>query len=300
MATTGSQFGRFKDEGGILLQTIRKALEDGAKDLAAAIAFWSFFSIFPLLIAAISLAGYSLESEQLRARIYEAVTEMLPGSASLVKDNLESIVRHRGTMSWVGILGLLWTASKAFGAITRSVNRALGAERSPRFVVSKLRYFSMSVAVAVLLVASIAGTVVVEIVLGSPFLAKLGLGEIDLPRVQGWFASVVFVFVMFALIYKVTPYIEVRWRQVLPGALVAAVLFVLGKAGFAIYLETASFEEVYGSLSSIIVLLLWLYLSAWILVLGTEYNIVRWRAKTGESEISAPADEVEAGRTAAP
>lgn len=57
-----------------------------------------------------------------------ALTELLPGSAGLVRDNLENVMRHRGTMSWVGIAGLLWSAGKGFGAVTRAVNRALGAE----------------------------------------------------------------------------------------------------------------------------------------------------------------------------
>ena len=59
------------------------------------------------------------EPESVRARIYEVVTDMFPGSASLVKDNLDAVVQYRGTMSWVGIGGLLWTATKGFGAITR-------------------------------------------------------------------------------------------------------------------------------------------------------------------------------------
>jgi len=81
------------------------------------------------------------------------------------------------------------------------------------------------------------------------------------------------------LIYKLAPYVETRWRQVFPGALLAALLFELVKAAFVFYLDrVAHFEAVYGSLSSMIVMLLWLYLSALILVLGAEYNIVRAKA----------------------
>jgi len=277
--------GRLKRELSLLVKTVKEASNDHAKDLAAAIAFWAFFSIFPLLIGILSLAGYFLQSAELQARIYEVVTDMFPGSASLVRDNLDAVVQYRGTMSWVGIGGLLWTASKGFGAITRAVNRAIGAQRTDNFLLSKIRSFFMAVAVSVLMIASIAITVALEIALDPSFLSRLGLDAVNLPRLQGWTANIVLVFLIFALIYKLAPYVEVRWRQVLPGALLAAVLFELVKTAFVVYLDRiADFEAVYGSLSSIIVLLLWLYLSAVILIYGAEYSIVRSQASEAAAE----------------
>lgn len=272
-------------ELGLLVQAVREASHDHAKDLAAAIAFWAFFSVFPLLIGILSLAGYFLQSSELQARIYEVMTDVLPGSASLVRDNLEAVVQHRGTMSWVGIGGLLWTASKGFGAITRAVNRALGAKRTHHFLLSKVRYFFMAVAVSVLMITSIAITLALEIVLEPSFLTRFGLEAVEVSRLKSWLLSFLLIFLTFALIYKLAPYVEVRWRQVLPGALLAAALFELVKTAFMLYLDrVADFEAVYGSLSSIIVLLLWLYLSALILVYGAEYNIVRWKGRPVTAE----------------
>jgi membrane protein len=213
------------------------------------------------------------------------VTDMFPGSASLIRDNLDAVVQHRGTMSWVGIGGLLWTASKGFGAITRAVNRALGAKRTHHFLLSKVRYFFMAVAVSMLAITSIGITVALDIVLESSLLARLGIEAVEVSRLKSWLLSFVLIFLTFTLIYKLAPYLEVRWRQVLPGALLAAGLFELVKTAFVVYLDrVADFEAVYGSLSSIIVLLLWLYLSALILVYGAEYNIVREKARPGAAE----------------
>jgi len=94
-----SEPGRLKRELSLLVETVKEASHDPAKDLAAAIAFWAFFSIFPLLIGILSLAGYFPQSAELQARIYEVVTDMFPGSASLVRDNLDAVVQYRGTMS---------------------------------------------------------------------------------------------------------------------------------------------------------------------------------------------------------
>ena len=277
--------GGLKLELSLLVETVREASQDHAKDLAAAIAFWAFFSVFPLLIGIFSLAGYFLQSAELQARIYEVMTDVFPGSAALVRDNLEAVVQHRGTMSWVGIGGLLWTASKGFGAITRAVNRALGAKRTHHFLLSKVRSFFMAVAVSLLMITSIAITVAFEIALEPSFLTRFGLEVVEVSRLKSWLLSFLLIFLTFALIYKLAPYVEVRWRQVLPGALLAAALFELVKTAFVLYLDrVADFEAVYGSLSSIIVLLLWLYLSALILVYGAEYNIVRSKARRVAAE----------------
>ena len=285
-----------KRELNILVQTIRAALDDNAQDLSAAIGFWAFFSIFPLLIGIFSLAGYTLESTEVQARIGEVVSNLLPGSADLVRNNLKAVVKHRGAMGWIGIAGVLLTAGKGFGAVTRAVNQALGVTRTHNFLLSTLRQFLMAVAVSILMIASMAATVAAEIFLDPAFLSRLGLPSVEAPRLEGWFLGFVMVFLVFALIYKMAPHVEVRWRQVVPGAILAAVLFELCKSGFVLYLgRIANFQAIYGSLSSIIVLLLWLYLSALILILGAEYNIVRARTRSADDSVAPESVQGEAG-----
>lgn len=275
-----------KREFSLLIQTFRETVQNQGQDLAATIAFWSFFSIFPLLIGVLSLAGYLLESAQLQSRIYEVVNDLFPGSAVLVRDNLEAVVHYRGTLTWVGIGGLLWTSAKGFGAITRAVNRALDAKPTHFYLLLEARYVFMAFAVSILMITSISITVAIEIVLHPSLLSRLGLGSVEIPRLQGWTLSLLLVFLIFALIYKLAPYVNVQWHQVLPGALLAALLFELVKSAFVLYLDrVAHFEAMYGSLSSIIALLLWLYLSALILILGAEYNIVRWKARAGMQRV---------------
>lgn len=276
---------RLKAELSSLGGTFKKARQDSANDLAAAIAFWASFSIFPLLIGILSLSSHFLESASLQSSIYEAVTASLPGSAELVKENLDAVIRYRGSMSLVAILGLFWTAGKVFGAITRAVNRALAVQPHRRPLVSKLRYFAMAIVVSILTLVSLGITVVLEVVMEAPVLSRLGLDSDFLSGFRSWATSFVLAFLVFTLIYKLTPYRSVGWEKVLPGALLATVFFELGKSGFVLYLDkVADLKAVYGSLSSIIVLLLWLYVSALILILGAEYNIVRWQASNVPSE----------------
>lgn len=271
----------------LLYRAVRKGLKDHGRDHAAAIAFWIFFSIFPLLLGLFAAAGYFLESQAAQARLIELVTETLPGSADLVKGNVEDVVRARGTLGLVGLIGLFWTASSGIGAITRAINRTLGAKRSHPAFLSKVRYFLTTVAVSVFLVLSVGVTASLEVLanLDLRALNRLGVEPGAIENLAGWLTGLLFAFLTFALVYKVTPYIETRWRQVIPGALLGAAVFELSKRGFLFYLgRVANFEAVYGSLSSIIVLLLWLYVSALVLLLGAEYNIVRWQARRALAE----------------
>jgi len=264
-----------------LVRAVKGALDHNAQDFAATIAFWTFFSIFPLLIAVLALAGYYVESSRLTPRIFQALTDLLPGSASLVRESLESILRHRSTFSGIGIVGLLWTAGSGFGAITRAVNRALGDEKDRFYLVSSMRHFIMAVAVSILMVTWLGITMAVEFILSPSTLARLGIQTVEIPRLPSWAFSFALIFSMFSLIYKLAPWGRVRWTEVLPGALFAAVLFELGKTAFVLYLNRAAhFQAIYGPLASISVLLLWLYVSAVILIIGAEYNIVRWKART--------------------
>ena len=182
----------------ILVETLKKAKRDGANDLAATIAFWAFFSIFPLLIGILTLSSHFLESSSLQVRINEAVAEMLPGSAELVKDNLQAVVEYRGTMGLVALLGLFWAASKGFAAMTRAVNQALGLHSDHKFILGKLRHVAMAAAVSVLAIVSLGITVVLEVVLEPAFLSRFGMDPVEISRVQSWATSFLLVFLIFA------------------------------------------------------------------------------------------------------
>jgi len=268
----------------LLIQTVREAMRHYTTDSAAAIAFWMFFSVFPLLLGILGVTGYLAESEELKAIIFNSLTELLPGSADLVKNNVEAVMQRRGALTWVGIIGLLWSAGKVFGSITRSVNRAIDSGKKRSFIERAIRPFMMSLAVSTVSIVTIA----IMITLETSVFGRLQIGAIVIPSLVGKAAAFVVISFVFSLIYKLAPYGKAGWRLVWPGALLAAVLFEVSKAGFGLYLtEVARYETVYGPLTSIIVLMMWLFVSAWILLLGAEYNIARWRRSTGVAQTNA-------------
>lgn len=262
---------------GNLVRTVEKAIDDGARDSAAAIAYYAFFSLFPLLLGLVAGLSFALDSGEVRAKIDEFLLNAFPGSAELITEILDSVIRLRGPAGIVAFVTLLWSASAAFGAVSRTLDRAWGTSRRRSFYVSRFRYFLMCLAVAFLALLSVLVTGFVELVVGLDLQILAGLGIADLfAQVGGRIVSFGFLSATFALLYKVIPRHEITWEEVLPGALLAALLIEAAKSVFLLYLNNiADFEAVYGSLSSAIGLLLWLYISSWALILGAEFVIVR-------------------------
>ena len=260
---------------GLLSGAVARAWVAGIRDSAAAIAFYAFFAIFPLALAVLSAASFFVDSPEAQARLYSMVEQSFPANADLVRGNIEAVIRTRGPIGLAGIVVLLWTISAAFGAVSRTVDRTLGV--GPRTVVrAKARQFLLAVIVSAVLVASVSLTSAAEV------MAALGTPTGPLvTKLAGDATSFVLLFVMFAVIYRGAPSVHVEWRDVWPGALLAALITALGKSVFVTYVHRVSaLDLVFGSLTSIAVLLLWLYVSAFALMLGVEYNVVRHEGKT--------------------
>jgi YihY family inner membrane protein len=258
---------------GLLARALLKSHQDHAKDMAASIAYFSFFSLFPLLLGVIAGASFFLDSVAIKDRLYSLLADALPGSSAIVRDNVEALTRLRGAAGAASVAGLLWSASKMFGAVSRGINHALGLKSTQPFFVFPLRYFLMAITVSVLLFFAMAIPTILEL------LSQFDLGLLAnnlLGFAGGHITSYVFVFTALCLLYRFVPYEKPSWREVVPGALFSALLLELGKTGFVFYIDrVAHLEAVYGSVSSIIVLLLWLYFSARVLLLGSELIAVR-------------------------
>ena len=260
----------------IAKEALARSAEHQARDMGASITYWVFFSIFPMVIGMIAIAGFFLDSARVQDQILQMVNDALPGSGDLVEKQLDAVVGSRGTFGILGVVGLLWSGSAGLGAISRAMNRAWGTlGRHPTWW-NRIRSFLMMFVVAGLLLSSTLLMAAFEFLHRKGFepLMKLGLDSGMAARIQGLAFSFACVFVVFLMIYKVTPNVSITLRQALPGAIVAAILFEVAKNGFIFYLERFADYSVYGSLASIIVLLLWIYVVARLTILCCELNVV--------------------------
>ena len=265
----------------LLVRTIKETSEDDVTHMAAGVAYYALFSLFPLMLGLIAILSFFLESGEIQARLTTLTAGYLPGSEKLVSDNIDAVVRLRGALSLVSVLGLLWSGSAIFGAINRAINRAWDIHTDRPLYKGKPRQMFMAAGVGVLFAISIGSAAVVR--------TASDLAQYDVPvlnflvqtvgmvLLQG--LSFVLVFAIFLIIYKFMPNTKTYWRYIWPGALLGAVLFELAKNLFILYLERSSFQNVYGTVTPVIVLLLWTYVSSLILLIGAEISSEYGRLK---------------------
>ena len=268
----------------LLTRTVQELSDDDATHLAAGVSFYALFSLFPLLLGLTALLSFFVDSGELRSDLTEFVAGFLPGSEELIDRNLDAALRLRGAIGLFSIAGLFWSSSAVFGAITRAVNRAWDIHKDRPIYISKPRQLLMAVGVGGIFALSLSALTLVRITarVPEPDLPGLGLLYDAAARVFLHGASLGLTMVIFLVLYKFLPNTKTYWKYVWVGAVIASVLFEIAKNLFLVYVEhVADFQDVYGSLAPIIALLLWAYVSSFILILGAELSSEYGRMRRG-------------------
>ncbi len=265
-------------------RTVREMSADDATHMAAGLAYYAVLSLFPLTAGLISLLGMLLDARNLEGEVFTFLQDYLPGSKELLSANINSTDNVRGFLGVVSFLGLFWSASLLFGAISRSVNRAWDIHQDRPFYIDKVRHILMALSVAPLFLMSIGSTAALQIIgsVEAPGVGRIDLLEHDMVNALTRPLPFMFSLAIFLMIFKLTPNTRTYWRYVWPGALLSAVLFEVSKSAFVFYLDNfADYEKVYGSLASVIVLLAWAYVSGLILITGAEFSSEYERMRRG-------------------
>jgi membrane protein len=258
-------------------RTFLELTEHQATVSAAAIAYYVILSLFPLLLGLVSVLGFFLPYASVRQEVSDTLKQVLPGSSELVQQTLDNVVAMRGTAGITSLLLLLWSGSGLFGAIGRAIDRAWNVRTRRHFVILKLRDFAMIVGAGVLFLFSTSLSTVAH------FFDRLArAASFWVLAVGGRAVGFVLTFALFMLIYKFMPNTRTYWRWTWPGGLVVTAFFQGGTYVFVFYLANfANYQSVYGSLGSVIVLLLWIYLSAIVVIFGAELNSELQRMSLG-------------------
>ncbi|MFP3974709.1 MAG: YihY/virulence factor BrkB family protein [Dehalococcoidia bacterium] len=273
-----------------LKDVVNEFLTDNCPHLAASISYYSLLSLFPLTLALASVLGFLSASPQTQERMIESIGGFLPIPSAFITRTIEGIVASRGAASAIGTIGLLWGGSAVFNAIRKSLNTAWGIREPRNFLVDRGLELSMMIGVGLLLLISLGlGTTLSVLqkydltVFGIEFLNRNFFWDMCITAVSTGLAFLTFLF-----LYKVIPNTEVRWRDVWGGALLAAVGFEVTKQVFVWYTTNfAHYNLIYGSIGTIIALLVWIYISALILLFCAKVTSVysRHRAIIPEEEI---------------
>ncbi len=256
-------------------------LEHNASSLGAALAFYTLFSVAPILIIAVAIAGYVFGATHAQSEVLSQLQGLIgPAGASAIQQLMASAhySDKRGLAAAVGVVTLLVGASSVFGELQNALDRIWQSSRRNRdagwWRVIRGRVLSIGMVLGVgflLLVSLIASAVLVAFGgwLGNAFPAL----EILLPVINLLIGFALTV-LLFALIYKYIPRETIAWSDVWIGAAVTALLFTIGKTMIGVYLGRSSFNSAYGAAGSMVVLLLWIYYSAQIFLFGAEFTRV--------------------------
>jgi membrane protein len=271
---------RLREIGRIVYESISAWMVHNSSSMGAALAFYTLFSVAPILIIALAVAGYFFGSHVAETEVLAQLRDLTGSAGADALRNLLASAQFsdkKGVAAAVGVITLLIGATSVFGELQHALDVVWGSpSRSQNaapwwdLVRRRLLSFGMVLGVGFLLLVSL---------IASAILAALGawLGErvpgieIILP-ILDLAVSFGMSVLLFAMIYKYVPREAIAWRDVWVGAAVTAFLFAVGKSLIGLYLGRSSFSGAYGAAGSLIVLLLWIYYSAQIFLLGAEFT----------------------------
>ncbi len=254
----------------LLRDVVRRASGAHVSEAAATMAYYAFFSLFPLLVVLVVAGSFVLEAERAFGAVVGMVGQALPGSRELIEQNVHQVIRLRGPVGLVGILTLVWSASSFFSLLSDNIERAWPDGSARSAIRRRLLALAMVVGMAVLMALSLLANAVLQRLPAADFVGRLAaLGRplgASFSRVLPWGLS----FMMFLSLYRWLPNRRVPWRAALWGAGSVTLLWLVAGQAFVWYLGSglARYELVYGSIGAVIVLLLWIYLTSFVTLAG--------------------------------
>ncbi|PID86114.1 MAG: ribonuclease BN [Chloroflexi bacterium] len=258
--------------------------EDKASILAAALAYYTIFSLMPLLVLAFAIASRILQEANVQEMILSYVGELIPDIYPFVEGILSQNAQDTSSL-WATIVStaiLLWGATGVFNHLKRALNTIWGMEPELPTGLSGVVYFIKTRGLASLLVLGVGFLFVVAFVLNAVLRALDQILMQLFPEMMGEFDNALILFILswavpaiaFAIIFKALPDAKVAWRDVWLGAVVTAVLFALGNYAISMFLQLSGVASAYGAAGSLVVVLLWIYYSAQIFFYGAEFTKV--------------------------
>jgi len=253
---------------------------------AAAVAYYTLFSVFPLTLLLVSLGSFVLNIEQAREAAIAVMGNYLPGALELVESNIERVLQLRGTASVIGLVGFIWAASGVFGSLSRAINRAWDLERPRPAWAERALAAGLVMLVAFLFSFSLLSTTVIEVAL------RISRALLEQTQVAGtpaleWGSRILpylSTVLLLTFLYAVLPYTRVALSEALPGALTTSFAWEVAKQGFTVYITSfATYNLIYGSLGAVIAMLLWSYISGVIILLGAEFTVQYARRRRGQA-----------------
>ena len=258
----------------LLSRTYKEMMEDDALGLAAQLAYYFFLALFPAILCVIAIASY-FPLQNFTDDMVASLGRFAPEAMlTLLREQMTRLAEgNDGGILSIGLLGAIWSSSAAMVAIMSAMNKAYDIEESRPWWKVRVLAILLTIGLAVFIVTSFA------LILAGPALADwlaahYGLGGVFTWtwKILQWPAVFALVVTGVGLIYYFAPDAEQEWIWITPGSLIATILWLVGSLAFRIYVVNAGYESTYGAITGVILLLLWFYLSGFVIILGAEVS----------------------------
>jgi membrane protein len=266
----------------MLASAVKKTLQPDTAITAAAIAYFALFSLFPITLLSISVASFSLGPLMDEQFIIQKLEFIAPAIGQLLGQNIDEIIRARGSVGTLALAGLIWSASTVFYMFTHTLTEIWGMKR--RSAVWKRR------GLAILFVLTFVGPILFLASFAGSMLAHLRTLLPEAILALGGGVSLVLVILLdialFMVLYMLLPHGASTWREILPGAIGAGFLWELAKKAFLSFVSTyiSVSNLVYGSVAAIIAFLAWAYLSGLIFLFGAYLSVSYFQFKQQQKD----------------
>ncbi len=269
----------FKGIWEVLKNSFKGFSDDKVTKLGGSLAYYTVFSMAPLLVVIISICGIFLGREAVEGHIYQQLAGFLgPDTALQLQEIIKKAsIGNKSNISLViGIITLLVGATSVFAEIQDSINGIWGLKPKPKrgwlkMLQNRFLSFSVIISLGFILLVSLAVTGLVDALNN-----RLQMAYPDVWVVVFYIFNQLLTFIVvsliFAVVFKVLPDAKIRWKDVLSGSMVTAILFMLGKFGISFYISQSDVGSTYGAAGSLVVVLLWAYYSSLILYFGAEFT----------------------------
>jgi membrane protein len=266
---------RFKEKVHLLIDLIVKIRKDDVFALSSQLAYYLMLSFFPFMVFLMTLAGLSRVSSN---DILSQLKLMLPKSIlELTKSTIQEIFDNRYTgLLGLSVLLMIWTASSAFKAVIKSVNKAYNFMEDRSFIklsiISMIGILALALIIILTLTMLVFGNVIGDYVRNNQPFYEI---ELILWNILRYGFVIIIMILIFIAIYKFAPAKKLIWKEVVPGSIFSTIGWILVSFGFSFYIDNfGNYSRFYGSLGAVFILMTWLFLISIIFILGVEINYV--------------------------
>lgn len=276
----------------LITEAYFEMLDDKGFKMAAALSYYSAFSLGPLLIIVIAIAGFIFGEEAAKGQLFFELKNMIGSDGAQMMETIIKGASNTTTGIFATIFSVILLVFGAIGVfveLQESLNMVWGVEPKPgkglkMFIRNRIISFSMVVATGFLLMVSL--VINSAIALLNELMAEVFPSLVPIAFILNSAASLIVITILFALIYKVLPDVLISWRYVWLGAGITSVLFSIGKYLIGLYLGSSSYASTYGAAASLVIIFLWIYYSGLILFFGAELTQVYRKRYSGKELIA--------------